>query len=251
MFQILTPFNKVERVSRQVDPSTFLAVPGVWAYVAADGSIINVPTSVNNLINKLVIGNASGNIYESHDVEVGRITTMESIGVRYQVGTEGYTGTPVQGDFMVVCSQVGKEGKLISLKKSIPGTYEVVARCEEVNSVDETIIVRTVSPEVDVNAISASSSTSPSSSESASTSPSSSNSASISPSASTSPSSSTSSSISPSASTSPSSSKSASTSPSSSKSASTSPSSSESASTSPSSSESPSTSPSSSPSEGG
>ena len=229
MFQILTPFNKVERVSRQVDPSTFLAVPGVWAYVAADGSIINVPTSVNNLINKLVIGNASGNIYESHDVEVGRITTMESIGVRYQVGTEGYTGTPVQGDFMVVCSQVGKEGKLISLKKSIPGTYEVVARCEEVNSVDETIIVRTVSPEVDVNAISASSSTSPSSSESASTSPSSSKSAS----------------------TSPSSSESASTSPSSSESASTSPSSSESASTSPSSSESPSTSPSSSPSEGG
>ena len=170
MLEILTPLNKCERVSRQVDPVTFTAVPGVWAQVQSDGSLLNVLSTVNALINKLVIGSASSNVYESNDVEVGRITTLESIGVRCKVGTEGFTGFPTQGDFMTVSSNLNTLGKLISIGAAYDGTYEVVARCEEVNIAGGYIIFRTISPYIAVSTVSLS--LSPSSSASSSASPS-------------------------------------------------------------------------------
>ena len=92
MLEILTPMNKIERVSRKGAPATFVAAPGIWAELEAAGSIKNVVDGVPAAINKLVIGNASSNQYESHDVEVGRITTSESQGIRIKVDTAGYTG---------------------------------------------------------------------------------------------------------------------------------------------------------------
>jgi hypothetical protein len=146
MLEILTPLVKVERVSRAIDSATFVALPGAWAQVQADGSLLNVATGVNGKLNKLVIGSASNNIYESHDVEVGRITTMESHGVRVKCDSNGYTGTPTQGDMLVVCSETGKEGKLISVEEAANGTYEIVGRAEEVNASAGTLIYRTLSP---------------------------------------------------------------------------------------------------------
>ena len=146
MLELLTPMSKLERVSRAIDPATFVAAPGIWGQVSADGSLINVATGVNAKLNKLVIGSASTNVYESHDVEVGRIASMESVGVRVKVDTAGYTGTPAQGDFLVVSSATGKEGKLIATGAAASGTYEIVARAEEVNSSAGFIIFRTVSP---------------------------------------------------------------------------------------------------------
>jgi ribosomal protein L23 len=146
MLELLTPMVKLERVSRSIDSATFVAAPGVWAQVQADGSLINVLAGVNAKVNKLNIGSASSNIYESHDVEVGRITTMETHGVRVKVDTAGYTGTPSFGDLLVVCSEALKLGKLVSTDEAVNGTYEIVARVEEVNSSSGYIIYRTLSP---------------------------------------------------------------------------------------------------------
>ena len=226
MLEILTPMSKIDRVSRKINADTFSSEPGIWGYVAADESLVNIITGTNKPVNKLVMTRASSNTYESNELAVGRITTMESVGIRCKITSELYTGTPIQGDFMVISSALGTEGRLIPIRASAIGTYEVVARAEEIHNSDGYIVIRTLSPYSDSNDVSASASISPSGSRSpsGSTSPSSSASASISPSSSTSasisPSSSTSASISPSASTSPS----ASESPSSSVSASVSPS---------------------------
>ena len=144
--EILTPMNKVERVSRQITPSTFVAAPGVWAAVQSDGSLLNVAENAYPTISKLVIGSASANSYESHDVEVGRIATLESFGVRCKVDSTGFAGTILQGAMLVVSSKAGELGKLISVDDA--GTthhaYEVVARCEEISTTHLTF--RTLSP---------------------------------------------------------------------------------------------------------
>jgi len=148
MLEILTLMNKIERVSRRIDPDNFVAVPGIWAEVQTDGSLANVTTTEAQLINKLVIGNASDNIYESHDVSVGRITTVESFGVRVKVDSEGFDGTIVVGELLIVSNTSGIEGKLVGVtnETEADGDYEQVARVEESNETEGWIIYRTVSP---------------------------------------------------------------------------------------------------------
>ena len=146
MLEILTPLNKVERVSRSIDPATFIAAPGIWAQVQTDGSLLDVTAGSNALVNKLVMGSATNNVYESNDIEVGRVTTMESLGVRVKVDTNGYAGTVAFGDLLVVSSEAASLGKLIHLATASSGTYEYVARCEESNSVAGYIVFRTISP---------------------------------------------------------------------------------------------------------
>jgi len=148
MLEILTLMNKIERVSRRIDPDNFVAVPGIWAEVQADGSLANVTTGTPQPINKLVIGNASDNIYESHDVSVGRITTVESYGVRVKVDGEGFDGTIVVGELLIVSNADGTEGKLVGVtnETEADGVYEQVARVEESNETEGWIIYRTVSP---------------------------------------------------------------------------------------------------------
>jgi hypothetical protein len=147
MLELLTPMQKLERVSRQIDPTTFVAAPGIWAQVEADGSLLNVANTVKAKVNKLVIGSASLDKYESNDVEVGRITSLETIGCRVKVDGAGYAGTIAQGDFLIVSSDTASLGKLITVATaSSAGNYEVVARAEEVNTAAGYIIYRTVSP---------------------------------------------------------------------------------------------------------
>jgi len=145
---MLTLMNKVERVSRRIDPDNFVAVPGIWAELDTDGSIKNVTTDTPGLMNKLVIGNASSNVYESHDVSVGRITTVESYGDRFKVDSEGYSGTIVAGEDLIVSTTSGTEGKLVGIanQAEATGNYEVVARAEEVNGTAGYIVFRTLSP---------------------------------------------------------------------------------------------------------
>jgi len=143
--EILTPMNKVERVTRKIAPATFVAVPGIWAVLGTTGILTNVATAVNALVNKLIIGNASSSVYESHDVEVGRIATMESHGIRIKVSSTGYSAaTPVAGDRLVVSSAAGTEGLLMPSDEAAAGTYEIVGRIEEV--LTGYIIFRTLSP---------------------------------------------------------------------------------------------------------
>ncbi len=171
MLEILTPLKMVQRVSRQI-PADFVATPGIWAEVQANGSIDLLTADTPGAITKLVIGNASSSVYESHDVSVGRITTMESHGVRILMDSEGFTGSPTQGAKLAVSDKAAALGKLFDTAATPNhelGDYEVVARCEQVNS-NGTIIVRTLSPLVET--VSAIESASESPSESASVSPS-------------------------------------------------------------------------------
>jgi hypothetical protein len=146
MFEILTPLIKATRVSRKIDESNFVAVPGIWAVVKS-GALDNVTTSTPELINKLVIGNSSSNEYEGHDVEVGRITTLETPGVRCRADSDVcvMTGMAMGAD-LVVSTEAGSEGKLAVTSQVTPGTYEVVARVQGIDAVNGIVEYVTVDP---------------------------------------------------------------------------------------------------------
>jgi hypothetical protein len=151
MLEILTPIYKVHRVSRSVNPATFVAVPGIWAVLNSDGSLKNVVTSSPDKTNKLVINSASSNPYESNDVEVGRVSTVEDIGIRCLVDGAGFTGNPAVGDLLAVSTPLGYEGKLFSTTENPwgeSGDFQIVARVEEVDAVAGTIVFRTISPSI-------------------------------------------------------------------------------------------------------
>lgn len=146
--EILTILSKLDRVSRVVDPDSFVASPGLWGAIASDGSIANVDAAAVKKIHKMVISSSSANIYEAHDIQVGRITTMESDGARCKVDTEGYAGTVNQGDMLCVSylsTGANSIGKLVSTAEtSETGVREVVARAEEVGT--DYVVFKTVSP---------------------------------------------------------------------------------------------------------
>jgi len=146
MLEVLTPLNKVERVSRSIDSSNFVAVPGIWGALGTTGALTNITTGVESGLRKLIISSASSNVYESHDIEVGRITTVESFGIRVKVDTEGYVHQVDQGDFLVVCAEDGSEGKLVAVSQAAAGDYYRVAQIEEVDEANSTITYRTITP---------------------------------------------------------------------------------------------------------
>jgi hypothetical protein len=152
MLEILTPIVKLHRVSRSVDPTTFEAAPGIWGVLMGDGSLVNVTTDTPSKLNKLVVNSASSNKYESNDVEVGRLTTIEDIGVRVLVDDAGFTtgGGLAQGEALAVSVKAGYEGKLFGVDENPnsegPGDFEIVARIEEVDAVSGTIVYKTVAP---------------------------------------------------------------------------------------------------------
>jgi hypothetical protein len=151
MLEILTPLSKLHRVSRSVDSSTFIAVPGMWGELQHDGMLINIVTNVPAKINKLIINSSSNNAYESNDVEVGRVSTIEDIGVRCFVDNNGFTGDPAVGELLAVSDKAGAEGLLFSIDEQPNGEfgdYEIVAVVEEKDSVAGTIVYRTLSPEI-------------------------------------------------------------------------------------------------------
>ena len=144
---ILTPMSKLDRVSRQIDPDTFTATPGIWAVLNTNGTLTNVVANTPNLVNKMVINQRTTSKYESHDTAVGRIATMESIGTRVMLSYSLYVGVINQGDRLVVSTDSDTLGKLISAEETYEtGTYEIIARCEEAHITAGYIIIRTVSP---------------------------------------------------------------------------------------------------------
>lgn len=145
---ILTHLRHVERVTRFIDENFFEHV-GMWVKLNNDGSVSNVETGTPSKINKLLISSKRRNIYESHDTAVGRVTTMESIGTRCIVPSTNYAGTINFGDRLIVSVTLYDEGKLVSAEEyTVPGDYEVVARCEQINTNYGWMIFRTISPEI-------------------------------------------------------------------------------------------------------
>ncbi len=151
MLEILTILSKLDRVSRVVDPSSFVAAPGIWAAVQSDGSIANCDAASVKTLHKMVISSASSNQYESNDIEVGRITTMESVGARCKVDSEGYAGTIAQGDMLYVSYNTTGTSTIGKLRSSTEvghetGSREIVGRAEEVGT--DYIVFKTVDPYV-------------------------------------------------------------------------------------------------------
>jgi hypothetical protein len=91
MLDVKTPLSKVFRASRRInDTSTFSAKPGQWGYVDTANNICKVAaTSAQKKVLKLIMGNCSTNTYESNDVKVGSISTLEGM-VRATVDSDGY-----------------------------------------------------------------------------------------------------------------------------------------------------------------
>jgi len=146
LFEVLTQMATVHRVTRKVDPGNFILVPGRWADFV-NGVIQNVTTHTPAVITKLVVSNASTSLYESHDIKVNRVTTLEEFNVRCRangitcVMTGLTTGAP-----LVVSTEPGDEGKLAVVSQVSSGTYTVVARVVSINIEDGTMVFINVSP---------------------------------------------------------------------------------------------------------
>src|SRR5271169_3204281 len=102
MLDIKTPLSKCVRVSRKVPTTGFTALPGVWLNINNDGSAQNVALNTAPAVAKLNIGTFTGNTYESNDVEVGRITTLETIGARVQVDSVGWDDYTIQSGYYLM-----------------------------------------------------------------------------------------------------------------------------------------------------
>ena len=149
MLTILTPLSKLHRISRKIDKSNFEAVPGIWGTLDAAAELANITTDLPSVNCELVINSASLNQYESHDIEVGRISTINEPGVRCSVDEEGYVDSVnvVIGVDLVVAVDAGDEGKLSTVADiTKTGDYAIVARCIAMDATNNVMTYITVSP---------------------------------------------------------------------------------------------------------
>jgi len=134
----------VQRVSRRISFDT-VAGPAIWLELV-NGVLQNVTLNTPGKINKFPFSGAFVNEYETQDKKVGRATTLETIGTRVRVNIKGYVPGMVAGDELVVCVEAGKLGKLIKAAQAAPGTYEIVARCETIDDVNQLLTWTLASP---------------------------------------------------------------------------------------------------------
>jgi len=132
---VMTALKTVQRVSRRIRTS-IIANPSIWLELV-NGQLQNVTTGVPGRIHKFPFSGVSINEYESHDSRVGRITTIETDGARVRVNIKGYVPGMVVGDDLVVSVEPGQEGKLKKASSAAPGTYEIVARCDSIDNVNQ------------------------------------------------------------------------------------------------------------------
>jgi len=167
MLDVKTPLSKVHRATRRI-ATTFTAVPGVWAYVTTGNVLANISaTSTKPQVLKIVLGNASSSQYESNDVAVGSISTLEGV-FRAAVDTNGYqrfgsngatdiSALYTQGAELTVAYTTATDGTTevsaaaADLGKLRPvGTEStgviVVARVENIDTINNVLTFETVTP---------------------------------------------------------------------------------------------------------
>ena len=167
MLDVKTPLSKVQRTSRRLNQKTSFFVPGNWGYVS--GGLLNAfvtGITAAQPVMKLVMGNNTSNVYESNDVEVGSISTVEGV-FRAAVDSNGYqvmnaSTTPAAitynpGDDLTVAWATTATGTTslvyaaaADLGKLHPATTGdvVVARVESVDSTNSVLTFETVTPHV-------------------------------------------------------------------------------------------------------
>ena len=147
LFDVLTPLSKTHRITRRVDIDNFIIFPGMWAELKDDGWLYNITTDTPGLVNLLVIGDASASLYETHDVKVKRVTTVEIPGVRCRAnGATVHMDDMAIGSELVVSTDAGEEGKLAVTTQVQSGDYVVVGEVLTFDSVNEIITYQLVSP---------------------------------------------------------------------------------------------------------
>jgi hypothetical protein len=145
MMNVLTYLSKVDRVSRSVNPATFTYNPGKWAEIDSTGTLTIPADGTPCKLPALVMGDTADNKYEGHDTSVGRVSTIESYGVRVEVDTDGYAGTINSGDLLFVSAETASKGKLIASGSIVAaGTYVAVAKAHTLISSKLTYV--TLSP---------------------------------------------------------------------------------------------------------
>ena len=152
MLEVLTLLSKCTRVPRACDDMSLVGQPGLWVAVQADDSVANVTNGAQSLISKMLFYSSSSSVYESHDISVGRISTIETTGIRFK--TDMYLGTPAQGDLMYVAYSEGSAAAGNGKLRSVPattGTFYAVALCEMYNAAGAYIIGETISRQKIVN----------------------------------------------------------------------------------------------------
>jgi hypothetical protein len=135
MINVLTILSKLDRVSRVVDPASFSYNPGQWADLDSEGGLVVPANGVPAVLPQLILGNPGDNVYEGHDLKVGRITTIEGAGVRVSVDGAGFAGTVNQGDLLYVSADSANKGKLVALATiTAPGWYVAVAKAQQITA---------------------------------------------------------------------------------------------------------------------
>jgi hypothetical protein len=113
--EILTHYNKLHRVARQIDDiEAFHIIPGQFVQLLENERVQNVEPVLNSVPwVKLCLGSMSVNEYESNDVRgIGRIACVEDIGVRVKLTRDLYFGNPsnkLNGAPMVVQTGAGDQ----------------------------------------------------------------------------------------------------------------------------------------------
>ena len=138
MFEVLTLLTKTSRIPRTCDPDTLVGEPGIWVELMGDGSVVNVGATAP-LIAKVLFNGNSSSVYESHDVSIGRISTLETVGARCHETADHLVGTINRGDKLYVtfgsaAVTAGTTGRLASINQASAATYTSVATCEEVQA---------------------------------------------------------------------------------------------------------------------
>lgn len=171
MLDVKTPLSKIHRTTRRI-ATGFAAVPGSWAYIASTGVLTNVvSTSTNQTqpkVLKCVMGNASTNTYESNDIAVGSIATLETV-FRAAVDSNGYAtaaaaGTSLnnatyypQGQELTVAYlvtstatgaglQFSATADIGKLRPVVTNGEVVVARVEGIDATNSVLTFETVTP---------------------------------------------------------------------------------------------------------
>lgn len=164
MLDIKTPLSKVHRATRRIADG-FVAAPGLWAYVTTGNVLTNITaTSTRPQVLKMVLGNASSSPYESNDIAVGSISTVEGV-FRASVGASGYqkvgsdgvssiTALYTQGADLSVAYTTATNGTnaasaltvdLGKLKPALTGDV-VVARVENIDNTNNVLTFESVTP---------------------------------------------------------------------------------------------------------
>lgn len=135
---IKTPLALVDQSARLIaNPAAFTCKPGQFVKIDSTGKVAAVSAATDYAL--MTRTSVSGSQYEGNDVKAGRITVIESYGVRSVVGSDVITGTVAGNDVLVL--DAANPGKV---KKTTTAGDIVVARVIAVNGSE--VEIKTVQP---------------------------------------------------------------------------------------------------------